>query len=111
MSQEVSRLDEGQAILGDPLVPPPAGIVLPIRNGAGFAGGFATIREVFEALVAAYGVPGSGSVAVDQPVLVGAPQEDILGNPRDALPDRGAVERIVPGVGEIIFEDGLEEMR
>jgi hypothetical protein len=49
------------------------------------------ICEAFEALVQGYGMP-TGSSVVDQANTGQAPDDDLLGNPRGAQADIGAVE-------------------
>ena len=92
----VNYTEDAGRVVGDPLLPSQAGIVLPRWNpGAGeFAEGSATIRQAFERLVNRYGVPGEGGAALNAADPDNAPDEDILGRPRPggALPDIGAVE-------------------
>jgi hypothetical protein len=87
--------DERQ-VVGDPRLGEQEGLVLPRwdEQTKSFAGGSATIREAFERLVAMYGLPGAGSVAIDSAAPEDSPTDDILGNPRPtgSLPDMGAVE-------------------
>ena len=52
--------------------------------------------------MALYGVPAAGSPLIDAADPAHAPDEDILGRPRDGEPDLGAVE-----VG-VLFADGFE---
>ena len=66
-------------------------ITLPRWTGTQFAGGYATIRQAFVAYITRHGTPESGSPAANVG-YGGAPAEDILGNPRSATADLGAVE-------------------
>jgi hypothetical protein len=90
---EVASDDRG--IVGDPLLPDPAGLVLPRydENNKQFTDGSVTIAEAFKHLVMQYGTPGKNSPVIDSADAAYAPREDILGNTRDAQwPDIGAVE-------------------
>jgi hypothetical protein len=71
-----------------------AAVVLPRWAGTAFPSGSATIRQEFERLVAAYGVPAAPGPAVDQADVGRMPGDDILGRPRTrgAAPDLGAYE-------------------
>lgn len=88
--------DDVAGIVGDPVLPDSSAAVLPRWNpGTGqFADGSVTIREVFESLVAQFGVPGAGSVALDSADPAWMPTDDILGADRSlgGAPDVGAVE-------------------
>jgi len=66
---------------------------MPVWDGSGFAGGYGSVREVFDDFVQRYGVPGPGSAAVDAADLGNVPDDDITGASRGADPDVGAVER------------------
>jgi len=48
-------------MVGDPLLPDPAAIFAPARNGTAFADGSATIRQAFLRLVADWAAPIDGS--------------------------------------------------
>ncbi len=96
----VNYTDDPVSVIGDPVLPSQAGIVLPRWNETtgSFNDGSSTIRQAFENLVNLYGVPGTGSVAIDGADLANAPVEDILKNFRtDGFPDIGAVEVVSTG--------------
>lgn len=59
-----------------------------------FRGGFTTIRAAFVGMVEAYGRPAANGAGIDAANLTQMPAEDILGAPRGAAPDLGAVERV-----------------
>jgi hypothetical protein len=92
----VEVVDDAHRIEGDPrLGDQHEGITLPRWNGASFDGGYWTIREAFEDLVARYGAPGPGSAAIDVADPAHVPTDDILGRVRsdiDDTPDIGAYE-------------------
>jgi hypothetical protein len=86
---------DSMGIIGDPLLPDLAGLVLPRYNEQEkqFTDGSASIADAFKQLVLQYGFPGKNSPAIDSADPAYAPPEDILGNPRDSRwPDIGAVE-------------------
>ncbi len=90
--------DDPRAVVADPALPLPAGIVLPRFDPAtgAFLSGQTTIRGEFERLVALYGQPAEGSAALDAGDPLTAPTDDILGRVRATLsltPDLGAYER------------------
>jgi hypothetical protein len=94
--------DDAHGVVADPLLPWDAGALpLPRWDAAtgSFAGGYATIRAVFEAWAEAYGTPAAGSAVVDAARADLAPADDLLGRPRGALPDLGAIEVPEPGAG------------
>jgi hypothetical protein len=95
-SELINPSDDVNRIVGDPLLPGPLAPVLPRWNsGTGqFADGSQTIREAFVRLVLQWGTPTQGSAAHGQADQAQSPSEDILGNPRSATPDIGAVERV-----------------
>ncbi len=90
-AQEVNITKDLHARFGDPLLPAPSSIVLPVYNGATFGGGFVAIRDVFIALANRYGKPASASLAIDQ-ARGPAPQDDLLGATRTGNADIGAIE-------------------
>ncbi|WP_147250910.1 hypothetical protein [Arenicella xantha] len=91
-SQGVRFADDASPRVGNPLLPAQTGIILPVYAGAQFAGGYDSIRSVFEQLANRYGRPASGSIVRDQGLVLDAPEFDLLGARRDAQPDIGAVE-------------------
>jgi hypothetical protein len=88
--------DDAHRVEGDPKLGDQGdGIILPRWNGNGFNGGYLTIREAFEDLVARYGAPGPGSAVIDAADPLHTPVDDILGRRRsdiDDTPDIGAYE-------------------
>ncbi len=92
----INYTDDLHRIVGDPLLPDQSGLVPPRWTGGQFAGGSATIAEVFEAFVYQFGDPAPGSPIINAADPANAPADDILGNPR-TLPDLGAVE-IIPSL-------------
>ncbi len=104
--QFLSFNDDANVIVGDPLLPVQAGLVVPVWNGSTFADGSLTIREAFIHLVNQYGRPAKTSPAIDSANPAEAASEDILKNPRGPTPDIGALETH-PELGEI-FADRFE---
>ncbi len=92
----VNVTDDAHAVIGDPRLGAATDVVLPRWNPAAgrFADGSATICEAFQRLVAAYGTPQAGSVAIDAGDAATAPAYDIFGHRRPAggAPDLGAYE-------------------
>ena len=91
--------DDAAAIVGDPLLPGQAGIVLPRWDAAAgqFVDGSMTIRAAFERMVMLYGLPSATSPVVDSAEIEHSPVDDILGNGRSvASADVGAVEVSLP---------------
>ena len=80
---------DSNRIEADPLIAQRS-MTLPRWTGAGFAGGYSTIREAFVAYVYRHATPASGSPAADIGYAQ-APADDILGQRRNAA-DIGAVE-------------------
>jgi hypothetical protein len=99
--------DDAMAIVGNPQLPAQASIVTPWWNATTgqFGGGFATIRDVFVALVNAYGLPAANGAGVGAALPAQAPSTDILGTPRGNTPDVGAVQRVSV---ETLFANGFE---
>jgi hypothetical protein len=87
--------DDADRVVGDPALPSQNGLILPrwVEQNNAFADGSTTIREVFVRLVETYGVPGEASLALGAADPANIPADDILGNPRGASPDLGAVQR------------------
>ena len=97
--------DDANARVGDPLLPDPATVIAPVWDGQTFADGSTSVREAFETLALIFGLPAPGSPAIDVANIASASAEDLLGNPRGALPDLGALESN-PVI--MIFADGFE---
>jgi hypothetical protein len=94
-SDLVNANADTNAVLGDPGFAWDAdALPLPRWNAeAGlFAGGYATIREVFVAWATAHGTPAANGAAIDAARVDQAPGDDLLGHPRGNAPDLGAVE-------------------
>lgn len=93
----VNFTDDAARIVANPLLPGQAGIVLPrwVPASGLFADGSANIRQAFTRLVGLYGTPAAGTPAKDAASPAQSPADDILGNPRAAGPDIGALE--LPG--------------
>jgi hypothetical protein len=92
----VNYTDDDNPLMADPLVGDPSGILLPHwdpESGV-FADGSTSIRQAFERLVSLYGTPDPNSPVIDAADPDHAPDDDILGNPRDQgfAPDLGAYE-------------------
>lgn len=103
--QAVRFGDDAMPVLGDPGLPAPTAITLPVWTGSTFADGSTTIRSAFLRLANHYGRPTGA--AVDAGVADLAPADDLLGQARDARPDLGAVEQPVSDP-ERLFADGFE---
>jgi len=88
--------DDVDAVIGDPLLPSPTGVVLPRwdPDAGQFTDGSTTACEAFARLATLHGALGSGSSAIDAAEAVIGPAHDILGQPRPAgsAPDAGAFE-------------------
>jgi len=70
-----------------------------------FNGGYTSIREAFVDIAVRFGQLSSDSSAIDQANASQMPDNDLLGQPRDSLPDIGALER---QNGDLVFLDGFE---
>lgn len=90
----VNPSDDLQAVVGDPLLPSQAALVLPRWDPINmeFISGSTSIRQEFERLAMSYGLPASGSGAIDAADPAEAPSDDLLGAIRGNQPDLGAVE-------------------
>lgn len=90
----VNPSDDAQAIIGDPMLGDPASAIIPTWDvgTSSFTDGSATVCAAHERLVTVHGTPASGSVALDVGDVSNTPADDILGRPRGASPDVGAVE-------------------
>jgi hypothetical protein len=91
--EAINFSDDSNANSADPGLGDQTSLLLPRWRPSerNFGDGSETICEAFEVLVQGYGLP-TGSSAVDQADASHAPSDDILGNPRGAQPDIGAVE-------------------
>lgn len=87
---------DANAIIGDPMLPAPNIITLPVWTGTQFSGGFATIRNVFNHVASSFAVPGTSGAGIDNATDAVNPGRDLLGNLRGDRPDIGAVERREP---------------
>ena len=105
--QFLSFVDDANALVGDPLLPDPAGLIAPEWDGSNFADGSTTIREAFLRLVADRAVPAPGSPLVDAADPASSAAEDILGQLRGNRPDLGAFETNPDD--DTIFADGFEQ--
>jgi hypothetical protein len=110
--------DDDRGVVADPqLETNQQNIVLPRWNGASFLSGQTTIREEFERLVELYGRIPADSPAVDLADPSQAPNDDILGRPRENAPDLGAYEQSMTlrGFGDMnnlwLFWSALPEDR
>ncbi|AKS41589.1 hypothetical protein HNQ63_001089 [Wenzhouxiangella marina] len=98
--------DDARAIVADPGLADPAALVPPVWDGTDFADGSNSIRGVFVRLVERFATPADGSPLIDAADPAASPTEDILGSPRDAAPDLGALEW---GAAEgLLFRDRFE---
>ena len=90
-------IDDARRVVADPfLQTDQSNIIFPRWTGSAFLSGNLTIRQEFVRLVGLYGQTPPGSPAIGKADLTLAPAEDILGRPRDATPDMGAFEYILP---------------
>lgn len=85
--------DDPRAVVANPALPSQAGLLLPTWDASQgrFADGSTSIAAVFRRLVMTYGTPAESSPARGEADPANAPTEDILGRPRGASPDLGAV--------------------
>lgn len=92
-AETINPSDDTNAVIGDPLLPELAGLVLPRWDpeGSEFAYGSATTCAAHARLVDR-GIPAAGSAALGAGDPANAPADDILGRPRPATPAIGAVE-------------------
>lgn len=91
--EQINYTDDQQRIIADPLLPDGAAVILPrwLPDEGRFADGSLSIEAAFKELVMAYGATAVTSPAIDAAMPEFAPEEDILGNPRE-IPDIGAYE-------------------
>ena len=90
----VNPSSDASAVTADPALADPTAVVLPRfdPDSGSFADGSASTCEVFERLVELYARPAAGSPAIDAADPNLAASDDILGRPRAAAPDIGAIE-------------------
>jgi len=105
--QFLSFVDDANALIGDPLLPDPAGLIAPEWDSSNFADGSTTIREAFLRLVADRAVPAAGSLVIDAGDPLASAIDDILGQLRGDRPDLGAFE--TNPADDTIFADGFEQ--
>jgi hypothetical protein len=107
-AEAINYTSDANRVVANPGLPLHAGLVIPRWNpmAGEFAGGSATIRDVFEQLVKRYGRPDPGSAGVDQALPTQSPAEDILGNQRGESPDIGAFEWVA-GLSADFNGDGI----
>jgi len=91
-SEAINPSDDVSSVTGDPLLGDLSGLVVPHWDGSAFADGSTDICGAFERVVNLYGTPAAGSIALDSADPNNAASDDILGRPRGATPDIGAVE-------------------
>jgi hypothetical protein len=104
ISNDASRIES------NPVLPSQGSLSTPyyIANTGQFNGGYLTIRAAFVDLVERYGRPGSGSAVFGAANLPNEiPTTDILGTPRAASADLGAVQRLAPS-NDQVFKNGFE---
>ncbi len=104
--QFLTFLDDANALVANPLLDIPAGLIAPLWDGTGFADGSNSISAAFLRLVNDWAIPADGSPVVDAADPAFSASTDILGQLRGALPDLGAFETN-PTDGTI-FADGFE---
>ena len=103
----VNPSDDLAAWFGDPQLPDPANPLLPTWLGMSFASGNLRIAEE-HARLAVLGIPGPGSIGLDVADAANSPADDLLGNPRGAAPDVGALER-APCQGDTNGDDQVDQ--
>jgi hypothetical protein len=86
--------DDPRRIIVDPeIATDQSNMILPYWDGSTFLSGQSSIREEFLRLVKKYGMISTYSPAKNKADPAFAPLEDILGQPRNGLPDLGAYEQ------------------
>jgi len=105
--QFLNFTDDAKALVGDPLLSDPAGLVAPEWDGVEFADGSTTIREAYLRLVESWAVPATGSPLINAADPASSATEDILGQVRGDAPDLGAFE--TNAADDTIFADGFEK--
>jgi hypothetical protein len=90
----INPSDDASGIEADPLLEDSAGFVLPRWDeGAGrFADGSESICEAHRNAAERYATPGASSMALGAADPTRVPEDDILGRPRGASPDVGALQ-------------------
>jgi hypothetical protein len=101
--------DDINALIVDPELPLLNGVVMPRWDPQTnqFGGGFATIRQAFVNLVQNYGTPAPTSMVQDAGRADLGPMDDILGEPRDLMPDLGAVEINLTPIDADVDDNGV----
>lgn len=104
----VNSANDSERLLGDPRLPAQTGITTPhwLPAQSQFNGGFTRIAEVFAHYALTYGQPAAGGAGINQADPTQMPLDDLLGRPRGAAPDLGAVERIE--IVPVLFGHGFE---
>lgn len=93
-SELVNIGNDTQSVTGNPALADPAAVATPywIAASSTFNGGHARIAEVFSALAITYGEPAAPGAGIGQADATHLPADDLLGRPRGANPDLGAVQ-------------------
>lgn len=106
----VNSAQDSEARIGNPGLPPQAGLQTPhwLPAQSQFNGGFARISEVFTHFATTYAATTANGNGIDQADPTQMPADDLLGRPRGAAPDLGAFERIE--VIPILFANGFEAL-
>ena len=95
-SELINYTDDLNRIVANPGLPVQNNVVIPRWDPASgkFADGSLTVREAFVNLVMQFSVPAASSQGIDNALPQHTPPDDILGHPRAASPDVGALELI-----------------
>lgn len=105
-SELINISNDSAAVIGNPALANPAVVASPywIQASSQFNGGHARIADVFAALAQTYGAPAVGGAGVGQADPANMPADDLLGRPRGAAPDLGAVQSL----SDLIFANGFD---